>query len=247
MVIFKSFKEGSITILDKSTDKKEAGTTLSTHVSLASLLADSDLQFKPSATNWTFLGKQRVIEDSKPDSAQDATVLTLRMSGRTIDAGQSFSFGHGDSEEEGWGSSLVFPGELRCTRLYWEWAEDVLSRFEDHLKKLSLYDAVYASLFLYDHCPSIVKAFCNIWCPLTNTAHTSKGEISISLLDLTTLSGLPFFGEVLDEVVPTIEELDDSGSTDGVRQCRYLLHAYHELARRNPGSPVKVNLYPFAL
>ena len=164
------------------------------------------------------MGKQNVIEDNKPDVAQNATVLTLRTPDRTIDAGRSFAFGYGDPEEEGWGLSLVFPGELRYTRLYWEWAEDVLDLFEDCLKKLSLYDAVYASLFLYDHRSSVVKAFCDIWCPLTNTAHTSKGEISISLLDLTTLSGLPSFGEVLDEVVPTIDELLDPNSTDEIRQ-----------------------------
>ncbi|KAL0340424.1 UNVERIFIED_CONTAM: hypothetical protein Sradi_4559200 [Sesamum radiatum] len=106
-----------------------------------------------------------------------------------------------------WDGDLRFTGEFRYTKGYWEWTEDVLSRCGDRLRHLKIYDAVYASLFTYDHNSDIVKAFCEAWCPLTNTLHTSAGEMSISLWDLHELVGLPMTGCLYDEVVPSALEL----------------------------------------
>ncbi|KAK4396421.1 hypothetical protein Sango_1478700 [Sesamum angolense] len=115
---------------------------------------------------------------------------------------------------------------------YWEWTEDVLSRCGDRLRHLKIYDAVYASLFTYDHNSDIVKAFCEAWCPLTNTLHTSAGEMSISLWDLHELVGLPMTGCLYDEVVPSALELtgvDEKRERFIPRSCKYLLYAYHLL------------------
>ncbi|KAK4409474.1 hypothetical protein Sango_0020400 [Sesamum angolense] len=101
-----------------------------------------------------------------------------------------------------WDSDLHFTREFRYTKGYWEWTEDVLSRYGDRLRHLKIYDVVYASLFTYDHNFDIVKAFCEVWCPLTNTLLTSIGKMFISLWDLHELVGLPMTGCLFDEVVP---------------------------------------------
>ncbi|KAL0370629.1 UNVERIFIED_CONTAM: hypothetical protein Sangu_0381000 [Sesamum angustifolium] len=88
-----------------------------------------------------------------------------------------------------------------------KWTKDVLNRYEDRLRHLKIYDIVYASLFTYDHNSDIVKAFCEVWWPLTNTLLTSAGEMSISLWDLHELVGLPMAGCLYDEVVPSALEL----------------------------------------
>ncbi|KAK4397402.1 hypothetical protein Sango_1576800 [Sesamum angolense] len=131
-----------------------------------------------------------------------------------------------------WDGDLRFTREFRYTKGYWEWTEDVLSRCGDRLRHLKIYDVVYASLFTYDHNSDIVKAFCEAWCPLTNTLLTSAGEMSISLWDLHELVGLPMTGCLYDEVVPSALELtgvDEKRERFIPRSCKYLLYAYHLL------------------
>ncbi|KAK4400533.1 hypothetical protein Sango_1159400 [Sesamum angolense] len=106
-----------------------------------------------------------------------------------------------------WDVDLRFIREFRYTKGYWEWTEDVLSRCGDRLCHIKIYDAVYASLFTYDHNSDIVKAFCEAWCPLKNTLVTSAGEMPISLWDLHELAGLPMTDCLYDEVVPSALEL----------------------------------------
>jgi len=48
--------------------------------------------------------------------------------------------------------------ELSCAPLYWEWLEDILSRYQELLVANHLFNALYASLFVYDKCPTIVRA-----------------------------------------------------------------------------------------
>ncbi|KAL0368020.1 UNVERIFIED_CONTAM: hypothetical protein Scaly_1020900 [Sesamum calycinum] len=79
---------------------------------------------------------------------------------------------------------------------------------------------------------SIIEAFCEAWCPLTNTLLTSAGEMSISLWDLHELVGLPMTGCLYDEVVPSALELtgvDEKRERFIPRSCKYLLYAYHLL------------------
>ncbi|KAI3458828.1 hypothetical protein Pfo_015491 [Paulownia fortunei] len=131
-----------------------------------------------------------------------------------------------------WVDAIQFAGEFHYIKGYWEWTEDILSRCEHKLLAAQIYDSVYASLFTYDHNSDIIKAFCEAWCPLTNTLLTSLGELSISLWDLHTLAGLPMTGSLYDEVVPSAKELtgvDEVGSRFVPRSCKYLFHAYHLL------------------
>nr|GME11800.1 ABC transporter G family member 11 [Ipomoea batatas] len=110
--------------------------------------------------------------------------------------------------EVSWSNHPNFDGEFSFTKGYWEWAEDILSHYGKVLRKGSIYDAVYASLFTYDRNTSIIQAFCEAWCPLTNTLVTSQGEVTISLRDLHILGGLPLLGEAYDERIPTASELN---------------------------------------
>ncbi|KAL0298651.1 UNVERIFIED_CONTAM: hypothetical protein Sradi_6524900 [Sesamum radiatum] len=136
------------------------------------------------------------------------------------------------SSDAKWDGDLCFIGEFRYTKGYWEWTEDVLSRCGDRLRHLKIYDAVYASLFTYDHNSDIVKAFCEALCPLTNTLLTSVGEMSISLWDLYELVRLPMTGCLYDEVVPSaleLTEIDEKRERFIPRSCKYLLYAYYLL------------------
>ncbi|KAH6815277.1 hypothetical protein C2S51_020097 [Perilla frutescens var. frutescens] len=106
-----------------------------------------------------------------------------------------------------WHHKVEFLGESRHFDGYWEWTEDVLSRCSDKLHGAGIHDPVYASLFTYDRNTEVVKAFCEAWCPLTNTLLTSSGELSISLWDLHVMVGLPLTGLLCDEMVPRTDEL----------------------------------------
>ncbi|KAK6147727.1 hypothetical protein DH2020_018639 [Rehmannia glutinosa] len=134
-----------------------------------------------------------------------------------------------------WGDDIKFTGEFHYIKGYWEWTEDILSRCKNSLQKVF----VYASLFTYDNSSNIMRAFCEAWCPSTNTLLTSFGELSISLWDLHTLAGLPIIGSLYDEVVPCAKELtgfDEMASQFLPRSCAYLLHAYHHLRKIVNGS-----------
>ncbi|KAL0387480.1 UNVERIFIED_CONTAM: hypothetical protein Sradi_2629800 [Sesamum radiatum] len=123
-----------------------------------------------------------------------------------------------------WDGDLRFTGEFSYTKRYWEWTEDVLSRYGDRLRHLKIYDVVYASLFTYYHKSDIVKAFCEAWCPLTNTLLTYAREIYILLWDLHELAG--------DEVVPSALELtgiDEKREKFIPHSSKYLFYAYHLL------------------
>ncbi|KAL0449523.1 UNVERIFIED_CONTAM: hypothetical protein Slati_1508700 [Sesamum latifolium] len=166
---------------------------------------------------WTL----RATHHELPCHQQSNDLAPLRTLGRFIV--------EGDAK---WDGDLQFIGDFHYTRGYWEWTEDVLSRCGKRLRLISAYDAVYASLFTYDHNSNIIKAFCEAWCPLTNTLLTSAGELSISLWDLHDLAGLPITGCLYDEVVPSALELtgvDKKGGRFIPRSSKYLLYAYHLL------------------
>ncbi|KAJ8432843.1 hypothetical protein Cgig2_024531 [Carnegiea gigantea] len=61
----------------------------------------------------------------------------------------------------------------------------------DLLVANDLFDSLYASLFVYDKHPNIVRVICEYWCFETNSLHTLKGEVFISLLDIQGFLGLP--------------------------------------------------------
>ncbi|CAH9073716.1 unnamed protein product [Cuscuta europaea] len=92
-----------------------------------------------------------------------------------------------------------------------------------------IYDAVYASLFTYDRCTNAIQAFCEAWCPTTNTLLTSIGELTITLWDLHVIGGLPIIGDAYDESIPGTSELLNTSADRLFHLCKYLFHAYHHL------------------
>lgn len=90
-----------------------------------------------------------------------------------------------------WGNTMTVEGEYHQIPGYWEWTEDILGRSQEVLGTTHIYDVVYASLFTYDRNSDVLQAFCEAWCPKTNTLLTSAGEVSIYLWDLHILGGLP--------------------------------------------------------
>ena len=103
-----------------------------------------------------------------------------------------------------------------------------------YLAEISVLDAVYASLYTYDRDKDVIRAFCENWCPATNTLHLSSEEASIFLWDLHRLNGLPLHGMFYDEVIPSAYELtgeDDKGKFLP-KCCEYLFVAYHFLSNK---------------
>ncbi|KAJ8431916.1 hypothetical protein Cgig2_016349 [Carnegiea gigantea] len=130
-----------------------------------------------------------------------------------------------ESERRSW-VKLSLHGEFSYKPLYWEWLEDILVRCKDKLTTLHLFDALYASLFLYDRCSNLIRAVCVYWCPETNTLHTS-------IFDIYSFLGLPISGHLYDEVVPTQRELTSKLPLS----CTYLFIAYHKLMQGRKGKP----------
>ena len=101
---------------------------------------------------------------------------------------------------------------------------------------------MYASLFSYDRHHFVLHAFFEHWCSATNTLHTAQGEMSISLLELHKIGGLPIQGKIYDEVVPSVEEFSYSNNQGLPASCRYLFWAYHKLSQEAQGkSCVKIS------
>jgi len=137
-----------------------------------------------------------------------------------------------ESERKSW-AKLPLHREFSYKPLYWEWLEDILVRCKDKLTTFHLFDALCASLFLYDRCSNLIRVVCEHWCPGTNTLHTSKGEVSLSIFDIHSFLGLRLSGRLHDEVVPTQWELTNKLSLS----CSYLFAAYHELMQGRKGKP----------
>ena len=82
---------------------------------------------------------------------------------------------------------------------------------------------------------------------MTNTLHTSVGEISITPWDLHTLGRLPCARSFYDEVVPCAMELEganEQGQPFLPLSCRYLIRAYRHLQHSMKGQGrVSVNAW----
>ena len=125
-------------------------------------------------------------------------------------------------------------GEFCFIPKYWEWTEDVLFHFDKALTSAGIADAVHASLFTYDCNKDVMRAFCEAWCPDTNTLHVAAGEVSISLWDLHKLGGLPMHEKnFYDEVIPSAAELTRYNNEGKFlpKTCEYLFAAFHHLRK----------------
>ncbi|KAA0055892.1 hypothetical protein E6C27_scaffold438G00100 [Cucumis melo var. makuwa] len=92
----------------------------------------------------------------------------------------------------------------------------------------------------------VVRAFCEAWCPSTNTLHTMVGELSISLWDLWSFGGLCIKGDFYVERIPSFKELT-STSRDKTKclpmTYQYLFQAYYSIVctQRNDRSTSSKN------
>ncbi|KAA0060611.1 hypothetical protein E6C27_scaffold22G004890 [Cucumis melo var. makuwa] len=148
-------------------------------------------------------------------------------SGRALTLGQRLIEG-----QTRWGTVIKVPGEFCFTDCYWEWLELVVGQNSRLLYSTHLYGTVTASLYTYDRNGDVVRAFCEAWCPSTNTLHTMAGELSISLWDLWSFGGLPIKGDFYEERIPSFKELT-STSRDKTKclptTCQYLFQAYYSI------------------
>ena len=144
--------------------------------------------------------------------------------------------------ESKWGSSFKVLGESFFIEGYWEWVVEVLGRHGPFLKGCKLYEAIFASLFRYDRHASMIRAFCECWCPATNFLHTSIGEVSISLWDLYRIARLPISGSFYDKMIPSAEELSNDATKSSLPPiCRNLFLTYHRICSETKGkSSVKL-------
>ncbi|KAM3282159.1 hypothetical protein P3S67_025804 [Capsicum chacoense] len=124
--------------------------------------------------------------------------------------------------------------EVRYTSVYWEWIEDVLARNKDNLECNKTYDAIFVSLFMYDHNNNVLQAFYENWRPSTNTVSTFIGELSISLWDLRNIRGLHIHGSFYDEFILSAKKftyVDDKGKPFLPRIWSHLFLAFYHLTK----------------
>ena len=214
MVFFRCFKGGTLTVLAKDGDSQDSGTTLKFYAPLTGPKAlvlpakDNSMHIKSwsSEVAWEVVNS---IQSNAKKRSCPSKILILNSSHHVYDKPPIMFDLLGDRIRNGavaWSGTLSTTGGAAFVDFYWEWLEDVLSRSKDALTKTGLYHAVYASLFSYDRQPSVVREFFEHWCSATNTIHTARGEMSLSLRDLQKIGGLPIQGKFYDEVVPSVEE-----------------------------------------
>ena len=128
-----------------------------------------------------------------------------------------------------WGAVTKVPREFCFTDCYWEWLEFVVGRNSRILYDARLFGAVTASLYTYDRNSDAVRAFCEAWCPSTNTLHTMAGELSISPWNMWSFGGLPIKGEFYEEVIPSYKKLFSTRDKTKLITCQYLFQAYYSI------------------
>ncbi|MCE3051346.1 hypothetical protein HAX54_049544, partial [Datura stramonium] len=178
-------------------------------------------------TNWTSERKPTTTRSSKMWSLQAPHHCYTNIANPLPSLGHRIVRG-----DISWGETVVFEGEYYHIPGYWEWDEDTLGRSQEVLVTADIYDAIYASFFTYNRNSDILQAFCEAWCPKTNTILTSLGELSISLWDLHTLGGLPIRGSFYEEVIPQATELTCVDAKDQrciPQVCEYLFTTFHYL------------------
>ncbi|KAM2187957.1 hypothetical protein FF1_029876 [Malus domestica] len=169
MVLFKRFKSNISTILAKEGNSQDKGTTLKLYAPLTgpkALALPTKDNNSMHIKSWSSGVSWEVVNSVQPDTKKKAGAMS-------------------------WNATLSTTREAVFAEFYWEWLKDVLSQSKDVLTNVGLYHVVYASLFRYDRHHSVLCAFFEHWCSVTNTLHTTQGEMSISLWDLHRIGGLP--------------------------------------------------------
>ncbi|KAG5541092.1 hypothetical protein RHGRI_021092 [Rhododendron griersonianum] len=183
-------------------------------------------------------GKSTFISDN-------ALLLRSSLHNKYNDSERFLLFGdritNGDAK---WSNTTPQFGEISFIDGYWEWLEDVLARNKDMLTSAKIYDAVFASLFTYVRNTNLIRSFCELWCPSTNSLHVPIGEVSISLWDLRLTGGLSIDGIFYNEAVPSTRELigvDKKGVPLLPSSCKYLFLAYRKIYCASETSNVTIH------
>ncbi|KAL0929035.1 hypothetical protein M5K25_000975 [Dendrobium thyrsiflorum] len=105
------------------------------------------------------------------------------------------------------------------------WARYVLQAHRSTLQAAGIYEAVYASLFDYGRLPtSWARGLVEFWDASRSTCWVGAEELTLTLSDLQTVSGLPVFGHPFEECVPPDEQLFSRvPSADSDRRGRLVL------------------------
>ena len=165
MTFFKSFKKGTVTILEDESDTRDEGTTLLVGPPLvASEVSEiEECLHIPSWSQEVFCQLSCFTKSKSTSRDLHSTILQLKSSHHTdVDSPRAFEL-LSDRIHNGavsWDTTLPTLGESTYTEYYWEWLEDVLSRSAQILKGVGLYDAVFSSLFSYDRHAPVIRAFC---------------------------------------------------------------------------------------
>ncbi|TYK18070.1 hypothetical protein E5676_scaffold306G004010 [Cucumis melo var. makuwa] len=187
--------------------------------------------------HWPRLGNNSVLPrlfvEVPLSEGKSAWVLQSSIHNEAPNPGRALTLGQRLIEgQTRWGTVTKVPREFCFTDCYWEWLELVVGRNTRLLYSTHLYGVVTASLYTYDRNSDVVRAFCEAWCPLTNTLHTMASELSISLWDLWSFGGLPIKGDFYEERIPSFKELT-STSRDKTKclptTCQYLFQAYYSI------------------
>ncbi|KAG9453690.1 hypothetical protein H6P81_006594 [Aristolochia fimbriata] len=119
-----------------------------------------------------------------------------------------------------------------------EWTTLLMGRCGSLLHSAGVYYGIWGSLFQYSCDVSVIRAFLDAWSAKTNTLVTCQGELSISLMDMDRIFGLPIAGQFYDEISPMVADFKEVRSTDLPFSCRYLFLAYHHLCRSSGSNTV---------
>ncbi|KAG9442344.1 hypothetical protein H6P81_018198 [Aristolochia fimbriata] len=84
----------------------------------------------------------------------------------------------------------------------YEWTILLLGRCNRTLRSAGVYYGLWASIFQYRCDASMIRAFLEAWSIETNTLVTCQGKLSITLLVMDRIFGLPISGYFYDEVSP---------------------------------------------
>ncbi|KAJ8441752.1 hypothetical protein Cgig2_009181 [Carnegiea gigantea] len=106
-----------------------------------------------------------------------------------------------------------------------ECLEDVHICYKDLMVTCYLFDALQASLCIYDKCLHIIQGDQRALVPEDEFSTYPQGEVSILLLDIHVFLRLPFSGLLYDEVVPLSKDF----KTTLRRSCTHLYTTYHIL------------------
>ncbi|KAG9458186.1 hypothetical protein H6P81_002694 [Aristolochia fimbriata] len=112
-----------------------------------------------------------------------------------------------------------------------EWTTLLMGRCSSLFHSAGVYYGIWGSLFQYSYDVSVVRAFLDAWSAKTNTLVTCQGELSITLMDMDRIFGLPIAGQFYDEISPMVADFKEMWSTNLPCSCRYLFLAYHHLCR----------------